>query len=376
MKIPLAWRILTHNRRRLALSLAGVGFVVLLMFMEIGFNNGALDTQLIFYQQFNADLVMVSSGRTPDYPQHFPRERLYQALSCPAVKTVTPLYVHSAAVWVVPGTSEVRLIRVIGFDSRTEALRDFQSVNPALRQPGTALFDNRSRDVYGSSSPGTVVEVAGRTVQIIGQFSLGSDLETDGNLLVDQSTYFAIFGTSEDAPNSVDYGLIQLQPGSDVAQALADIRKAVGEDVRLLPRNKYITSVKEYWQESTPMGFLFQMGVVVGMMIGVIVCYQILFTEISANLMPFATLKGMGYHNGYLVKVVLQQATFLALLGFVSGLLGAFVLYRFLEWSTGLVMYLTVLRAASILVLTQIMCLTAGIMALGKVIRADPADCF
>jgi len=378
MRIPLAWRTLTHNKRRLGLSLAGIGFVVLLMFMEVGFNHGALDTGTIFYKKFNADLVMSSAARTPDYPQRFPRARLYEACSCPAVKAVIPLYVRSAATWVDPDTGAVHPIRVIGFDARTEALSDSQLPNPALRQPGTALFDIRSRDVYGRSAPGTIVPIGGRSVRLVGQFSLGSDLETDGNLLMDESTYFAIFGDANVGadPASVDFGLIQLRPGSDVQQALTQIRKGMGEGVRVLPRNDFAASVKEYWQEYTPTGFLFQTGVVVGLIIGVIVSYQILFNEISANLMPFAVLKGMGYRNGYLIKVVLQQAAFLAVMGFLCGLLGAVLLYRFLEWGTGLVMLLPAFRAANILILTLVMCLIAGVMAVGKVIKADPADCF
>jgi putative ABC transport system permease protein len=378
MKIPLAWRTLTHNKRRLCLSLAGIGFVVLLMFMEVGFENGALDTELIVYRNFNADLVMVSTARTPDYPQRFPRSRLRQARACPAVAAVIPLYFRGAATWKVPGTGAIRTIRVIGFDARTEALRVPRPVDQILRQPGTALFDTRARDVYGRPTTGTVAEVGGRSVRIGGLFSLGIDLEVDGNLLMDESTYFAVFGDANGGadPYSVDFGLIQLAPGSDVSLALTQIRKDLGADVQVMPLDDYVAFHKKYWQESTPVGFLFQMGVFVGLIIGVIVCYQLLFTEISANLMPFATLKGMGYRNGYLIKVVLQQAAFLAIMGFLCGLLGAVLLYRFLEWGTGLVMLLTALRAANILILTLVMCLIAGMMAVGKAMRADPADCF
>jgi putative ABC transport system permease protein len=378
MKIPLAWRTLTHNKRRLCLSLAGIGFVVLLMFMEVGFENGALDTELIVYRNFNADLVMISTARTPDYPQRFPRSRLSQANSCPAVSTVIPLYIQAAATWRVPGTGALRTIRVIGFDARTAALLVPRPVDQVLRQPGTALFDTRARDVYGRPTTGTVAEVGGRTVRIGGLFSMGIDLEADGNLLMDESTYFAVFGDASGGadPASVDFGLIQLKAGSDVQQALRQIRKDMGEDVRIMTLDDYVAFHKKYWQERTPVGFLFQMGVFVGLMIGVIVCYQILFTEISANLLPFATLKGMGYRNSYLIKVVLHQAAFLAIMGFLCGLIAAVLLYRFLEWGTGLVMLLTALRAANILILTLVMCLIAGVMAVGKVIKADPADCF
>lgn len=378
MKIPLAWRNLTHQKRRLALSLAGIGFVVLLMFMEIGFQNGALDTEVIVYENFNADLVMLSSGRTPDYPQRFPRGRLAQARSSPAVASTTPLFMQSAATWKVPTTGDLRSIRAIGFDSRVEAIRAAGSLSQLLEQPGAVLFDRQARDVFGRPTAGAELEVGGRQVRIAGLFSMGVDLETDGNLLMDESTFFAIFGNTEAGtdPTSVDFGLIRLQPGSDAQAVLAQIREGLGEDVKVLTLDEYVASVKAYWQKSTPVGFLFQLGVMVGLLIGVIVCYQILFNDISANLMPFATLKGMGYHDRYLIKVVLQQAAILALLGFACGLVGAVALYHFLQWNTGLVMYLTVWRAVTILALTLTMCLIAGVVAVGKVLKADPADCF
>ncbi len=321
---------------------------------------------------------MISAARTPDYPQRFPRSRLRQANSCAAVSAVIPLYIQPAATWRVPGIGALRTIRVIGFDARTAALLVPRPVDQILRQPGTALFDTRARDVYGRPTTGAVAEVGGRSVRIAGLFSMGIDLEADGNLLMDESTYFAVFGDASGGadPASVDFGLIQLKPGGDVQQALKQIRKDMGEDVRVMTLGDYVAFHKKYWQESTPVGFLFQLGVFVGLVIGVIVCYQILFTEISANLVPFATLKGMGYRSSYLIKVVLHQAAFLAIMGFLCGLLAALLLYRFLEWGTGLVMHLTAGRAANILILTLVMCLIAGVMAVGKVIKADPADCF
>ena len=107
----------------------------------------------------------------------------------------------------------------------------------------------------------------------------------------------------------------------------------------------------------------------VAFLIGMIVCYQILFTDISNNLLPFATLKAMGYRTGSLVKLVLEQATFLALLGFVLGLIGAWFLYWVMESQTGLTMALTPLRIATILLLTLTMCLVAGLMAIGGVMQ-------
>lgn len=377
MAIPVAWRNLTHNLRRLMLSLAGIGFVVLLMFMEMGFSNGCFDTATHGYTLFNADLVIVNRISTPASPQRFLRERLYQARRSPTVADVIPVYVQVGAQWKIPGDTGLRRVRVFGYDTRQRPFRPPEfAPRDDLRQPGAVLFDSRSRTLLGKPVPGTVTELNGRTIKIVSLTPMGADLDTDGNLFLDQSTFFAIFGKNGLTPLNVDYGLIQLRTGVDPEQAVEELRKLLPDDVRVLTLSDYCGDVQTYWSRNTAVGFLFNMGVVVGFLIGMIVCYQILFTDISNNLLPFATLKAMGYRTGYLIKVVLEQATFLALLGFVLGLIAAWFLYWLMESQTGLAMALTPFRIATILWLTLVMCLVAGLMALYRVLRIDPADCF
>lgn len=377
MGIPVAWRNLTHNLRRLMLSLAGIGFVVLLMFMEMGFSNGCFDTATYGYTLFNADLVIVNRISTPASPQRFLRERLYLARRSPSVADVIPVYVQIGAQWKIPGDAGLRRVRVFGYDTQQRPFWPPEfAPRDDLRQPGAVLFDSRSRALLGKPVPGTVTELNGRTIRIVGMGAMGADLDTDGNLFLDQSTFFAIFGKSGLTPQDVDYGLIQLRAGVDPGQAVEELRKLLPDDVRVLTLTDYCHDVRMYWSRNTAVGFLFNMGVVVGFLIGMIVCYQILFTDISNNLLPFATLKAMGYRTGYLIKLVLEQATFLALLGFMLGLIGAWFLYWLMESQTGLTMALTPLRIATILLLTLVMCLVAGIMALYRVLRIDPADCF
>lgn len=380
MATPLAWRNLTHNLRRLLLSLAGIGFVVLLMFMEMGFSNGCFDTATHGYTLFNADLVIVNRISTPASPQRFLRERLFLARRSPDVANVIPMYVQVGAQWKIPGEAGLRRVRVFGYDTRQRPFWPAEfAPRDDLRQPGAVLFDSRSRALLGKPSAGTVTQLNGRTISVVGLAPMGADLDTDGNLFMDQSTFFAIFGGSEKGrltPLDVDYGLIQLRAGVEPRQAAEELSKLLPDDVRVLTLSDYCDDVQLYWSRNTAVGFLFNMGVVVGFVIGMIVCYQILFTDISSNLLPFATLKAMGYRTSHLVKVVLEQATFLALLGFMLGLIAAWFLYLLMESQTGLTMALTPLRIAAILLLTLIMCLVAGLVALYKVIRIDPADCF
>src|SRR4051794_31114262 len=104
MKTPLAWRNVTHNKRRLTLALAGIAFVVLLMFMETGFLNGFMDSMIAVSQDLAAALVIVNRARSPISPARFARGRLYAAFGCPAVTEVTPLYIFPKADWKVPET--------------------------------------------------------------------------------------------------------------------------------------------------------------------------------------------------------------------------------------------------------------------------------
>jgi putative ABC transport system permease protein len=380
MATPGAWRNLTHDLRRLLLSLAGIGFVVLLMFMEMGFSNGCFDTATHGYTLFNADLVIINRISTPASPQRFLRDKLYLARRSPVVANVIPMYVQVGALWKIPGEAGMRRVRVFGYDTRQRPFWPSEfAPRGDLQQPGAVLFDSRSRALLGKPVPGTVTELNGRTISVVGLAPMGADLDTDGNLFLDQSTFFAIFGKGGKGrltPQDVDYGLIQLRAGVDPKQAAEELRTLLPNDVRVLTLSDYCDDVQRYWSRNTAVGFLFNMGVVVGFLIGMIVCYQILFTDISNNLLPFATLKAMGYRTGYLVKLVLEQATFLALLGFVLGVSAAWFLYWIMESQTGLTMALTPLRIATILLLTLVMCLVAGLMALYRVIRIDPADCF
>ncbi|MGL6096483.1 MAG: ABC transporter permease [Fimbriiglobus sp.] len=378
MRVPLAWRNLTSDKRRLALSLAGIAFVVLLMFMEIGFLNGFMDTTVAVYKRFDADLVMISKRRTPVYPDRFALGRLTQIASHPAVADAFPVYVNGGGSWRATGSPEPRGLRVFAFDTTRRAFRG-RDADPDLARPGAVIFDSLSRDLYGQPAVGTRAELNGRVVRVVKVAPIGIDLETDGNVVMGLSTFFGIYAPTDAGgitPQTVDFGLIRLKPGSDPRRVRDELRAHLTADVEVMTTGEYVDGVLAYWNENGAVAFLFQFGVFMGLIIGVIVCYQILFTDITANRMAFATLKAMGYQNRYLIGVVLRQAGLVAVLGFGAGLAGSVVLYRVLHWETGLIMDLTPARAGGIFALTLGMCLIAGLIAVRKIVAADPADCF
>jgi putative ABC transport system permease protein len=141
-------------------------------------------------------------------------------------------------------------------------------------------------------------------------------------------------------------------------------------------KSDIVAREKTKWQKSTPAGYIFTMGVAVGFLIGVFICYQILYTDISDNLPQLATLKALGYHNRDLVRLVLTQAALLGMLGFFPAVVMTFGLYSTLTAITGIVTKLTIARVALVFILTLGMCFVAGLLAVRRAIAVDPAELF
>jgi putative ABC transport system permease protein len=148
------------------------------------------------------------------------------------------------------------------------------------------------------------------------------------------------------------------------------------EDVKVLTRAEYIKFEEDYWKKESPIGFIFSLGVSMGFMVGVIIVYQVLSTDVNAHIREYATFKAMGYGNSYLLGVIFEEALILAVLGFIPGFIVPLGLYQLAANATNLPIYMTVVRALIVLLLTLIMCTLSGTIATRRLQSADPADMF
>jgi len=377
-KTPLAWRNIVHKKRAAVISVAAVTFAILIMFMEMGFLNGLYDSQTALMNNLRADLVMVSSAMHNLVTQEtFKRDRLEQAAAFDGVRQVCPVYIEAGISYIKhPVTGMENAIRVIGFDLDQPVFlhREILRQKELLRCPENVLFDVQSRRYFGKLKKGDRTELAGRDVGIAGTFSMTSDYYYDGNMVTSDETFFRVFPNH--TPDRVDIGLIQLKPWVWADTVKKKLQAMLPDDVEVMTKKEIIDREKIAWRKSTPAGYVFGMGVIVGFIIGVIICYQILYTDIVDQMRQLATMKALGYHDSDLTTLVLQQAMILGLLGFVPAVVLTFGLYGVLTAITGIVMRLTVGRVIFMLMLTIGMCLLSGILAVRKVIKADPAELF
>jgi putative ABC transport system permease protein len=278
-------------------------------------------------------------------------------------------------------------VRVIAYnpDDPVLPLPEILAQRQALKLPDTALIDRRARAELGPRQTGVVTELADRQVRIVGTFSLGTDFAAgNGNLLMSDQNflrYFANRGPEEDQRSfaTADIGLIKLAPGVSPDAMVDLLRQRLPQDVLVLPKygpEGFIQRERRYWEQNTNIGFVFSLLTAMGFVVGIILVYQILYTDVADHWSEYATLKAMGYTNRFLLIVVMQEAAMLSVLGFIPGLLASLILYRLGADITGLLFNLTLGRAVNLYILTFMMCLLAGSLAVRKVQRTDPAEVF
>ena len=380
-RVPLAWHNLTHQPRRFALALAGIGFAVLLMCMQLGFQNALFDSTVALIRQFDADLVICGSAHyTLVARETFPRQRLAEAAGCPGVARVIPIYIDSArALWKGPRSEMPQPIRAIAFDPSEHPLRspEARALAAAMDRPDVVVFDSLSKPKFGGATAGMQAELAGRGVEVAGLFQLGTDFAYDGNILLSERNFDRLFSTpAGSALDDVNLALVRLSPDADRDATLAALESSLPIDARVLTIAEFEELELDFWRRGTPIGYIFKLGAAMGFLVGVIICYQILYADIHDHLAEFATLKAMGYPARYFVGVVLQQSLWLTLLGFAPGVCVSAGLYAWLAGRTGLPLDLTWRLALLVLCLTAGMCVVSGCLALRKLLTGDPAELF
>ena len=380
MKTPLAWLNLVHEKTRLLAAIAGVVFAVLIIFMNLGFMGALSLTASQIYNQMNADIFLYSPKTLEiTTAEPFPIERIYQAAGIEGVKRVMPLYVGYVQ-WKNPETRINRAMFTYGFNLHDPVFKmpelNDQETLRRLQQPDVVAFDRQSRPEFGPQDIGTQTEMERRNVEIVGQYSLGGGFAADGTVIMSDQNYRRYF---DPRPlNTIDFGLIQIAEGVDPQQMVDVLDATLPEDVAVLTQAQLTERERVYWITNTSIGFIFSLGVGVAVIVGVVIVYQVLYTDISNHMIEYSTLKAMGYSRWFLFGVVLQEALILAVLGYIPGFALAMGLYDLTIKATAgtLPVGMTVSRAIFVLILTVTMCCISGLISVQKAVNADPAEVF
>ncbi|MEN1681871.1 MAG: FtsX-like permease family protein [Planctomycetota bacterium] len=397
----LAWKNLTHDKRRLLIACTGIGFAVLLMFVQLGFESALFSSQIQLIDKLAGEVFITSPARFAlAAEKRFPLAALAQARSCEGVEGAYPVYAEwMAAVLrnLDPLTNDPSerqkqqkgyRIRVIGYQVGDPVFRatDFAALGPALRPPQTAIIDVKSKTpnfAFPVEDLETLAqmpaELAGKRVRLVGAFDLGADFVHDGNLVMHAPNFASYFPNRRrfgDPLSVVDIGVVEVQDGYDAADVAARISEKLGDEAVAYTHRDFVRKEKGFWRRSTPIGVVFSAGTIIGFIVGVVICYQVIFSDITDHMAEFATLKAMGYGADYFTRLIVAEAFWLSIMGFVPGALVSTALYAGLAAKTGLPLIMTPTLLAWVLLFTISMCTVSGLLAVRKLLVADPASLF
>ncbi len=376
MKTPLAWLNLLHQKTRTAVAVAGVAFAVVLILLQLGFLASVRQTATRVYDHLDFDVLLLS----PEYLHlskagTIPRARLAQAASLPGVAGTSALDV-GFQLWRNVDTGQRRGILLMALDpqQRPIAIPEITDQQSRLEKSDTVLVDQLSRSEFGPIKTGVTTEVGGRTVNVAGEFTLGTGFSADGALITSETTFHHLLPFRK--PSEISLGLVRLAPDANPEAVAESLREILPRDVQVMTREEIGAHERRHWVTKTSVGIIFGFGVFVALLVGTAIVYQVLSSDIASRLAEFATLKAMGYTRYYLSRLVLEQALTLAVAGFVPGLLIADLLYRITARVTHISIELTLARCAGVLLLSLVMCAVSGLASLAKVHSVDPAELF
>jgi putative ABC transport system permease protein len=357
-------------------------FACVLVFMQLGFRSALFDSATALPQAIQGELFLLNPLTTAMFkPETIPRVRAYQTLGDPDVAQAVPIYM-TQAIWRNPETGVHRAIQLLGFDTEAGAVEfpGLAALVPDLKRPDTIAFDIRSRPEFGNvgailqrEGP-FMVQLGNRLVQVVGTVVLGASFGADGNAVLSETNFRRIIPSR--LASNTDLVALRLRDGADTAAVQARLRTLLPPDVVILTHTELVRWERHYWETATPIGFIFAFGSLMGLVVGMVIVYQILFADIATHLSEYATLKAMGYSNGYLRRAVMSAALILAGLGFVPGVVASSVLYGVVANATFLPLAMTLDRGTVVFCMIFAMCAVAGLLAMRKLRDANPADMF
>ena len=376
MPFQVAWRILTDRKGRTALATGGIFIAILLIFVELGFFVAVPQGGMLIYDHMRFDLLLTSDKYLfQSESGQFPRARLTTAASVAGIAQVTPVWLGGAK-WQDPAGGPKLDVSLIGLDPRAGVfdVPDIERQADALEHANSVLVDGATRSLFGSLASGRAVEIAGRRMTIGGTYTLGTGFLGLGVALAGETNFFRLFPFRP--RDSVNLGFVTLKPGTDPQQAAQALRAALPADIRVFTRPELVSHEVEYWTTRTATGLIFGSGLVVSFIVGIMVLFQTLATQITRQLPQFATLKAIGYRNRVLDAIVLVEALLLTAVAFVPALGAALLIYAVVREQTLLPLSLNPGEFGAVFEITLLMAATSAVLSLGGLRRADPAEVF
>lgn len=381
-RLPIGWLQLSHNKARLLAAVSGVAFANLLVFMQLGIMGALNGSTVAPYALLNADIILSSQeGNTLTDSEHIARVHMFEALGVAGVADATPLYIGNLPFTLDDGTS----VSLLTFGVDTTKSHFVSSAIAASLDPlnieNTVLLDEGTRGMPASViedlSAGATFpfEANGETLTAIGTMNVGGGFLADGMLVTSDQTFLRSFSARDSG--APDHILLRINDGISAEITAERLRSVLpAASVRVQTTGQAQNADLAFMSSERPTGIIFGFGVFMGILVGLVIVYQVLSTDVADHLREYATFKAMGYGQPFFLGIVFEEAIVLAVFGFIPGFIVSMGLYAGLVAVTGLPITMEASRAILVFLGTLAACALSGAIATRRLANADPADLF
>ncbi|MBD1839261.1 ABC transporter permease [Coleofasciculus sp. FACHB-64] len=410
--VSLARKHLLEDIPRLLVAQAGIMFAVSLVTIQTGIFNGFSRSAAKLIDNSQADIWVASKSMVYlDLTLPIPQAHVVLAQEVAGVERAEAL-IARGSVW-RHASNEIAPVRVIGFDPNGQLFvptNITQGSVSALKEPYTVMVDVTNLDALKVRKIGDVAEVGTLPARLVGftqrnrsiasnaymftslesanaylnsgqTSNLSCRLQSGSRGIQCTNTYEKLDPTATSVPkplaasDPITYVLIQAKPGQDL-EALKQKLEATLPDTRAYTHAEMIEMTQTYWQKRTGIGFLLGLGAAVGIIVGAIVVGQILYSSVSDHIKEFGTLKAMGASDWVIYCAIIEQALWMAILGYIPSMVLCLGVVAWTFSSQGIIILITPATAIAALGITVVMCVGSAIFAIQKVTRVDPAIVF
>ncbi|WP_013324276.1 FtsX-like permease family protein [Gloeothece verrucosa] len=389
--VSLARKNLFEDLPRFLIAQAGILFAVSLVTIQTGLLKGFTQSTTALIDKSQADLWVASKDLT-NFELTLPisYQRLAQAQKVEGVASAEPLILNSGLWRNSQGT--ISTVRVIGFDPKgklfSPGVITQGSVN-ALAQPYRIIVDQTQLKSLGIKQDGDVGQIGSYKATLAGQTTGIQSIASSPYLLTSLETAKAYsyarpdFEAKPTTPDiaaltntdKITYVLIKAKPGQNLQVLKQRLEKALPNTLAFTTQ-EIANQTQNYWVQRTSIGFILGLGAIVGIIVGIVIVGQILYASVSDHLKEFGTLKAMGASDWATNRIIIEQALWMALLGYIPGMGLCLGLGTWTAATQGVVILITPVMAGGVLAVTVFMCIGSALFAIQKINRVDPAMVF
>jgi putative ABC transport system permease protein len=386
--VRLAYQQLTHRGAKLIGALLGVTVAVVLMFTQLGFKGALYDSAVAVAEAFDGEIILTS----PDFqtmsfnPPWMPRDLLYEARTVDGVASASPFYASTVQVVnPVDGNFLTTWLYAFAPDQPIFALPDVNRNIPQIRLAQTAIIDRRSRNELGllasevvrSGHLDLVLPAPSLAVQFVftmaGTFEIGPTINVDGNIITSDLNYYRYLRVPLDR---VSLGVVRVAKGYDPPAVKEALDRRFGSRARVFLKEEFTDNETNFYARKTPIGFIFNAGLAVGVFVGIVFIVQVLHGIISDNIREYATLRAIGYNQSFFVRLVAVIAVSIAVVTYLPSTLITLLIYKVASSVTKLPLNLKESYLIEVFLLVVTMGLVATFVTTKKLKQADPVDLF